>query len=45
MLLKILGFRSELYEDCRFLGYKIPVPTSQETNYVSATDAQPVNAL
>jgi hypothetical protein len=26
------------YEECRPLGYKIPVRTSQETHYVSATE-------
>jgi hypothetical protein len=26
------------YEECRFLGYKNPVRTSQETHYVSTTD-------
>jgi hypothetical protein len=27
------------YEECRLLGYKIPVRTSQETHYVSATES------
>jgi hypothetical protein len=26
------------YEECRLLGYKPPVRTSQETHYVSATE-------
>jgi hypothetical protein len=27
------------YEECRLLGYKIPVHTSQETHYVSTTES------
>jgi hypothetical protein len=27
------------YEECRLLGYKSPVRTSQETHYVSATES------
>jgi hypothetical protein len=34
---KIWGFRGDDYEECRLLGYKNPVRTSQETHYVSAT--------
>jgi hypothetical protein len=26
------------YEECRLLGYKYPVHTSQETNYISASE-------
>jgi hypothetical protein len=26
------------YEECRLLGYKNPVPTSEETHYVCATE-------
>jgi hypothetical protein len=33
-----------LKEECRILGYKNPVRTSQETHYVLAR-AQPVNAM
>jgi hypothetical protein len=35
---KIAGFHGGDYEECRLLGYKNPVPTSQETHYVSATE-------
>jgi hypothetical protein len=38
MLRKIYGFHGEDYEECRLLGYKNPVRTSQETHYVSATE-------
>jgi hypothetical protein len=37
MLRKILGFYGGDYEECRLLGYKNPVRTSQETHYISAT--------
>jgi hypothetical protein len=37
MIRKILSFQGGDYEGCRFLGYKIPVRTSQETYYISAT--------
>jgi hypothetical protein len=30
--------RYSMYEESRLLGYKIPVRTSQETHYVSATE-------
>jgi hypothetical protein len=30
--------RYVMYEECRLLGYKNPVRTSQETHYVSATE-------
>jgi hypothetical protein len=30
------------YEECRFLGYKDTVRTSQETHYVSATKFSPL---
>jgi hypothetical protein len=39
MLCKIWGFHSGDYEECRLLGYKTPVRTSQETHYVSATES------
>jgi hypothetical protein len=35
---KIWGFHGGNYEECLLLGYKSPVPTSQETHYVSATE-------
>jgi hypothetical protein len=38
MLCKICGFHGGDYEECRLLGYKNPVRTSQETHYVSATE-------
>jgi hypothetical protein len=38
MLCKIWGFHGGDYEECRLLGYKTPVRTSQETHYVSATE-------
>jgi hypothetical protein len=34
---KIWGFHGGDYEECRLLGYKNPVHTSQKTYYVSAT--------
>jgi hypothetical protein len=39
MVRKIWGFNDGDYEECRLLGYKDPVRTSQETYYVSATDS------
>jgi hypothetical protein len=33
----IWSFQGDDYEECRLLGYKTPVCTSQETHYVSAT--------
>jgi hypothetical protein len=38
MLCKIWGFHGGDYEECRLLGYKNPVRTSQETHYLSATE-------
>jgi hypothetical protein len=38
MLCKIWGFQGGDYEECRLLGYKYPVRTSQETRYVAATE-------
>jgi hypothetical protein len=38
-LCKIWGFRGGDYEECRLLGYKNPVHTSQETHYISATES------
>jgi hypothetical protein len=35
---KSLSFHGSDYEDCRLLEYKNPVRTSQETQYVSATE-------
>jgi hypothetical protein len=37
MLWKIWGFHGGDYEECRLLGYKIPVRSSRETHYISAT--------
>jgi hypothetical protein len=37
-MLCIRGFHGCDYEECRILGYKNPVRTSQETHYVSATE-------
>jgi hypothetical protein len=39
MLCKIWGFHGGDYEECRLLGYKNPVHTSQETHYVSTTES------
>jgi hypothetical protein len=39
LLSRIWGFHGGDYEECRRLGYKKPVCTSQETHYVSATEA------
>jgi hypothetical protein len=36
---KFWGFHGNVYEECRLLGYKIPVRTSQETHYVSVTES------
>jgi hypothetical protein len=38
MLCKICGFHGSDYEECRLLGYKTTVRTSQETHYVSAKE-------
>jgi hypothetical protein len=38
MLCKIWGFHGGDYYECRLVGYKNPVRTSQETHYVSATE-------
>jgi hypothetical protein len=35
----IRGHHDGDYEECRLLGYKIPVLTSQETHYVSARES------
>jgi hypothetical protein len=35
---KLLGLHGGDYEECRVLGYKNPVRTSQETHYVSITE-------
>jgi hypothetical protein len=39
MLCKIWGFHGSDYEECRLLGYKNSVHTSQETHYVSTTES------
>jgi hypothetical protein len=39
MLCKIWGFHGGDYEEWRFLGYKNPVRTSQETHYISVTES------
>jgi hypothetical protein len=33
------GFHGSDYEECRLLGYKNPVRTSQETYYLSTTES------
>jgi hypothetical protein len=38
MLCENWGFHDDDYEECRLLGYKTPVRTSQETHYISATE-------
>jgi hypothetical protein len=38
MICKIWGFHGGDHEECRLLGYKNPVRTSQETHYVSTTE-------
>jgi hypothetical protein len=38
-LCKIWGFHGSDYKECRLLGYKTPVRTSQETHYLSATES------
>jgi hypothetical protein len=38
MRCKIWDCHGDDYEECRLLGYKIPVGTSHETHYVSATE-------
>jgi hypothetical protein len=38
VLCKIGGYHCGDYEECRLLGYKNLVRTSQETHYVSATE-------
>jgi hypothetical protein len=35
----IWGFHGSDYEECRLLGYKNPVRTSQETRYLTATES------
>jgi hypothetical protein len=44
MLCKIFGFHGGDYEECRLLGYKNPVRTSQETLRLHY-GVQPVNAM
>jgi hypothetical protein len=39
MLRTIWGFHGCDYEECRLVGYKITVRTSQETHYFSATES------
>jgi hypothetical protein len=39
MLCKIWAFHGGDYEECRLLGYKNPVRTSQQTHYVSTTES------
>jgi hypothetical protein len=36
---RIWGFHGGDYDECRLLGYKTPVRTSQETHYLSATES------
>jgi hypothetical protein len=42
-LYKIWGRHGGDYEECRLLGYKIPVRTWQETHYVSGTEPNQLN--
>jgi hypothetical protein len=44
LICKIWGFHGGDYEQCRFLGYKNPVLTSQDTIYLRYR-AQPVEAM
>jgi hypothetical protein len=39
LLCKICDFHGGDNEECRVLGYKNPVRTSQETHYVSTTES------
>jgi hypothetical protein len=39
MLCNIWGIHGSDYEECRLLGYKNPVRTSQEIHYVSTTES------
>jgi hypothetical protein len=39
MLCKIWGLHGSDYEECRFLGYKTIIRTSQEKHYLSTTEA------
>jgi hypothetical protein len=39
MLCKVWGSHGGDYGECRLLGYKTPIRTSQETHYVSATES------
>jgi hypothetical protein len=34
-----IAFHGGYYEECRLLGYKSPVRTSQETHYISTTES------
>jgi hypothetical protein len=36
------GFHGGDHEECRLLGYKNPVHTSQETHYISVTESSPL---
>jgi hypothetical protein len=36
---QVSGFHGGDYEECRLLGHKIPIRTSQETHYVSAKES------
>jgi hypothetical protein len=38
MLFKIWSFHGGDYEECRLLGYKNPICTSQETHNISTTE-------
>jgi hypothetical protein len=38
-LCMVFGFHGSYYEECRLLGYKTPVRTSQETHYVSTSES------
>jgi hypothetical protein len=39
ILCNMWSFHGGDYEECRLLGYKTPVRTSQETHYISATES------
>jgi hypothetical protein len=39
ILRNVWGFNGRDYEECRLLGYKNPVRTSQETPHISATES------
>jgi hypothetical protein len=44
-IVQVVGFElfTADYEECRLLGYRKPVRTSQETHYVSTTESRQLN--